>query len=213
MIYLITMGFNLSIVFLRVFELNPVCTNCLAKQEENRLEHTSRKPGGGHKMNTSAGEKRSQILTELSASAAWETLSDLNRIGPRWLGTRGELSARAYLLKRMGEVGLQDVHLEHFAYLNYMPISSELRIISPLLETLQCEPLEYTANTSAEGQLVYVGAGSEAEFQALEKQGIDFRDKIVASLTSRSFSLIWPLSTMRVSSRSRTFARWITRRS
>jgi len=87
----------------------------------------------------------------------------------------------------MMEVGLKDVHLEEFDYLNYIPLSSELTITSPVKGVLQCEPLEYTANGSAEGELVYVGTGSVEEFEELEKVGVNFKGKIVASLTATPF--------------------------
>lgn len=132
-------------------------------------------------------EEYARGLPRLSAAVAWETLTDLNRIGLRWMGTRGEFLARDYLFRKMIEVGLKDVHLEELDYLNYIPISSELRILSPVKATLPCEPLEYTANATAEGEIVYVGSGSKEEFELLEKTGVDFEGKIVVSLTATPF--------------------------
>lgn len=132
-------------------------------------------------------EEYARGLPPLSAGSAWETLTDLTRIGLRWMGTRGEVLAKDYIFNKMVQVGLKDVHLEEFDYLNYIPISSELSIESPVKAALPCEPLEYTANTTAEGELVYVGAGSEEEFENLEKLGVDFEGKIVASLTATPF--------------------------
>jgi hypothetical protein len=132
-------------------------------------------------------EEYSRGLPKLSTAVAWETLTDLNRIGLRWMGTRGEVLAREYMFNKMVEIGLKDVHMEEFDYLNYMPISSELNIISPVKAVLPCEPLEYTANLSVEGELVYVGSGSREEFEELEKLGVDFRGKVVASLTATPF--------------------------
>jgi Iap family predicted aminopeptidase len=129
----------------------------------------------------------SRGLPGLSPAAAWQTLTDLNQIGLRWMGTRGEFLGREYIQKRMMEVGLRDVRQEQFEYLNYIPISSELIITSPVKGILACEPLEYTANATAEGELVYVGTGSLEEFETLERIGVNFKGKIVASLTATPF--------------------------
>ena len=77
-------------------------------------------------------QEYSRGLPGLSPAAAWATLTDLGNIGLRWMGTRGEILARDYMLNKMSEVGLKDVHLEEFPYLNYIPLSSELNIVSPI---------------------------------------------------------------------------------
>lgn len=132
-------------------------------------------------------QEYSRGLPRLSAGAAWEILTQIEKIGLRWMGTRGELLARDFLLNKMIEVGLKEVHSEDFDFLNYIPISSELNVVSPIKAVLPCEPLEYTGNATAEGELVYVGTGSEAEFKELEEIGITFKGKIVVSLTATPF--------------------------
>ena len=103
----------------------------------------------------------------------------MNEYGNRWLGTPGEIKVRDYILNNFKKNGLTDVHLEEVSYNNYMPKSSHLRLISPTEEIIKCEPLQYSANKTVEGEIIYVGEGSKPEFENLENNGISLKGKIV----------------------------------
>jgi hypothetical protein len=130
---------------------------------------------------------------ELSKSRTYGALSDIFHIGPRWAGTDGESKAKQYIYDKFTSNGLKNVHLEEFEYLNYMPLSSEIKIISPQSRTLVSESLAYSSNGSAEGDLIFVGAGTHEDFLRLEKLGIDFKDKIVMVKTESPF-LTYPIA-------------------
>jgi hypothetical protein len=112
---------------------------------------------------------------------------ELYQIGPRWAGTEGESKAKSYIFDKLQESGLNDVHLEEFEYLNCMPVSSGVNVISPKGITLSSESLAYSANRTEEGELIYVGEGTEEDFRTLENLWIDFKDKIVMVKTEAPF--------------------------
>ncbi|MFQ5711247.1 MAG: M28 family peptidase [Candidatus Geothermarchaeales archaeon] len=126
-------------------------------------------------------------LPRLSAADVYENLTNLCRIGTIWMGTRGEIQARNYIKDMMMRYGLQEVRLEDFEYLSYMPISSELIVTSPGEETIPCEPLEYSANATTEGEAVYVGTGRKEDFENLERHGVSLEGKIVLARSSTPF--------------------------
>lgn len=132
-----------------------------------------------------------KIIQEMSSSRAFGFVRDIAGIGNRWLGTAGEGKAREYIVKKFKDVGLQDVHTEEFDYLNYRPKRSILTITEPEKRVLECQPLEYSKNAQVEGEVVYVGTGTESEFRQLEKLGVRFRGKIVAATSFAPF-LITP---------------------
>ena len=118
-------------------------------------------------------------IEPLSPSNIYKSVQEMNEYGNRWLGTPGEIKVRDYILNNFKKNGLTDVHLEEVSYNNYMPKSSHLRLISPTEEIIKCEPLQYSANKTVEGEIIYVGEGSKPEFENLENNGISLKGKIV----------------------------------
>lgn len=127
---------------------------------------------------------------ELSASELHGYLLEMAQYGNRWLGTPAETKVRDYIVNKLRENGLEDVHLEEFDYQNYMPKHSKLTVTSPVNESIRCEPLEFSANDVAEGDLIYVGQGNQEDFEALEKTGVSFDGKIVMTNSEIPFAVV-----------------------
>src|SRR5579864_2620416 len=98
-------------------------------------------------------------------------------IGVKYGGTPGEAKAREFILSSLRELGYSP-SAEPFEYLHYMPQSARVEITAPIRETVRAEPLQFSASSETEGELVYVGDGSEDQFKTLASCGVDFRDKI-----------------------------------
>ncbi len=138
-------------------------------------------------MATLTEEEFEKGLPQLSTGKLYQYLSDLCRFGTTWPGSREEILVRNYVFEKLSEAGLRDVHLEAFEYRNYTPVSAWGEVVSPTESALTCEPLEYSGNGEVEGEIIYVGSGSEEEFKAIEEKGGDFRGKIVLTRTNRSY--------------------------
>lgn len=121
-----------------------------------------------------------------------ESISTLSEFGVKYAGTTGESKARDYILDKLREIGLESVRLEGFEYLNYMPKQGVLELTLPTKETVNCEPLQYSANGEVEGELVYAG-NSKKEFEELANQGVSFDGKIVLTESPFPF-LVYPLA-------------------
>jgi hypothetical protein len=111
-----------------------------------------------------------KIISKMSRARAFGFVRDVARTGNRWLGGRGESAARAYVVRKFKEFGLKDVHTESFEYLNYRPKDCSLSVTNPKRLEIECRPLQYSKLGEAEGEVVYAGTGTEAEFKALEKE-------------------------------------------
>jgi len=131
----------------------------------------------------STEQEFSEGLPNLKAASLYKTVTDLYRIGARWPGTPGEARARDYIHEKMMDCGLENVRLDGFDYLNYIPIDSDLKVISPFESSIVSAPLQYSANDTTEGEIIYAGAGTEAEFKELDEKGADFDGKIILSRT------------------------------
>ena len=116
-----------------------------------------------------------------------ERLHDICKIGVKYAGTPGEAKARDYIFDKLNDFGLDDVRLEEFEYLNYMPTTAELSIASGE-QPIACEPLQYSANAAAEGEIVYAGS-SEEELNALVARGASFKGKIALVKTPFPFQI------------------------
>ena len=128
----------------------------------------------------------SQYVAELSSERTLGYAEDIVRIGNRWLGSSGEARAREYILGKFREFGI-DVHTEDFEYVNYAPKLSKLEIVSPVQRVLDCVPLEYSNNGEVEGELVYLGQGTEQEFQQIDNLGFELDQKIVVTSSFAPF--------------------------
>src|SRR6185312_8259066 len=99
-------------------------------------------------------------------------------IGIKYGGTPGEARAREYILAALRGLGYSAL-IEPFEYLHYLPHSASIEVISPWRETIAAEPLQFSAPREVEGELVYVGDGSKAQFDRLASCGANFEGKIV----------------------------------
>ena len=132
------------------------------------------------------------ISSNLSGQNMMRYVTEMARYGNRWLGTPAERKVRQYIEEKFKQNGLEEVHLEEVDYPSYMPRLSKLTVTHPITESIRCEPLEYSANKTVEGDLIYIGTGSADEILALERAGVTLTGKIV--MTSSFFP--WDLVPM-----------------
>ena len=107
------------------------------------------------------------------------TLDDLEGIGNRYAGTRGEEVCRDYMVDRFHQLGLSDVRLEPFDYLAYEPVAASCEVLRPELVEINCNPLQYTASATVESEAVYIGNGTDDDLQRLDRQGVSLAGRIV----------------------------------
>lgn len=119
--------------------------------------------------------------TRLDAGRLAQILDDVNLLGNRYHGTPGEAQCRDYLLERFTEIGLERVRAERFRYLAYEPVTATCLLSAPERRQLAARAVQYTANAEAEGEAVYVGTGTAADFERLDRLGIDFAGKVVVA--------------------------------
>jgi aminopeptidase YwaD len=125
-------------------------------------------------------------MPKISSASLLDFESGLCKIGIKYAGTPGEEEARDYIFNKLKDFGVNDVRLEDFEYLNYMPTSAELEVLSPQKGSIACEPLQYSASDSVEAELVY-GGDSKEELEALLEKGTDLDGKIVVARTPFPF--------------------------
>jgi hypothetical protein len=125
-------------------------------------------------------------IPQISSTGLFEHESDLCKIGIKYAGTPGEVKAKDYIFNKLKFFGLKDMRLEDFEYLNYIPTSAGLEVLSPQRGSIACEPLQYSSSDTVEGELVYGGESTE-ELEALLKEGTDIDGKIVIAKTPFPF--------------------------
>lgn len=109
-----------------------------------------------------------QIIGEIWASGEmWETMKALCFRWPnRFAGTPGEREAAEFLLQKMEEYGLHDVHIEEFPYSGWRrgeePV---LKVISPVERVFPCVSMPYSPAGDVTGGLVDLGAGTPEDFE------------------------------------------------
>ncbi len=79
--------------------------------------------------------------------------------GSRFGGTESEREAVDYLLAKMNEYGLEDVHTEEFEYTGWARGTAKLQSTSPERREFPCIALPYCGAATVEGQLVFLGSG------------------------------------------------------
>lgn len=109
------------------------------------------------------------------------TLKDLEEMGNRFHGTPGEARCRDYLAERFDSVGLENTQLEAFRYLAYEKGSCACRVVSPRPELLKCRPVQFSASGEAEGEAVYLGTAEPADFERIDRLGIDLAGRVVVA--------------------------------
>jgi hypothetical protein len=125
----------------------------------------------------------------LDPAAIGQTLDELAEIGNRYAGTPGEAAALDYVVDRFRALGLADVRLEPFQYLAYEPGLASCALTRPGRLELECHPLQYTATGSVTGQAIYLGDANQADFERIDRLGIDLVGKIVVVHSMFPFDL------------------------
>jgi aminopeptidase YwaD len=121
------------------------------------------------------------------------TLDDVAAIGNRYAGTPGEATARDYLLDRFNELGLSEVRLEPFPFLAYERGSATCALVGPAAAEFECHPLQYTATGEVAGEAVYLGDATEADFERLDRRGVDLAGKVAVVHSMFPFDLVTTL--------------------
>jgi hypothetical protein len=135
-----------------------------------------------------------QPSLQLDPTRIGRTLDDVAAIGNRYAGTPGEATARDYLLDRFAELGLADVRLEPFPYLAYERGSASCGLTGAAPIEFECHPLQYTATGEVAGEGIYLGDGTEADFERLDRRGVDLAGKIAVVHSMFPFDLAGILS-------------------
>jgi aminopeptidase YwaD len=109
-------------------------------------------------------------------------------IGSRLSGSEGDRKSIDWISNHFAAQGLK-TELDHFNTLSWEYRSTTFTVGPPLSLKLQSRPAYYSYPTTkggVEGELVFVGKGSEPEFEAA-----DVRGKIVLAQASSSDPLFW----------------------
>jgi hypothetical protein len=124
------------------------------------------------------------IMTEVSADRAYQHIVDVTRKAPERLAGSDELRWMAhYVRDAMESVGVPATVYDLEALVSY-PGTGALRLLVPEVRDFECLPFAHIRSTDEkgiEGDLVYVGAGGEREYE-----GKDVRGKITLSELSYS---------------------------
>ncbi|MDP2856792.1 MAG: M20/M25/M40 family metallo-hydrolase [Bacillota bacterium] len=119
-----------------------------------------------------------QILGDVYTSEeGFVTLEELcDRFGSRFPGSPEEREAADFLLGKMIQYGLSDVHLEPVEYLAWERGTAELECLSPQAKTMECIALPHTGTCDLTGEFMSIGAGTPSEFAAYADR---IKDRIV----------------------------------
>lgn len=121
-----------------------------------------------------------------------QTLEELEETGNPYHGTRGEARCRDYLAEPFDPVGLENTRLEAFGYLAYEKKSCACRVVSPEAGFLECRPVQFSVAGEAEGEAIYLGTAQAADFERIDRLGIDLAGRVVVAQSIAPF-LVTPL--------------------
>lgn len=119
-----------------------------------------------------------------------ENTTKLCEIGVKYAGTPGEIKARDYIMGKLDEYKLDNVRLEEFEYLHYMPKQAEFKLTNPKKESIECLPLQNSSNAEIEGEIIDA-EDSKEELEKLANDGVNFEGKIVLTKSPFPF-FIYP---------------------
>ena len=100
--------------------------------------------------------------------------------GNRFAGTPGEARCRDLILDQFAAARLADVRLEDFRYLAYEPESASCVAVGDGW-SIPCAALQYSADGSAEGEAVYLGACRPEDLDAVEARGVDLAGRVAVA--------------------------------
>ena len=85
--------------------------------------------------------------------------------GSRFGGTEGERLAAEFLMAKMKEYGLSNVHLEPVEYIGWTRGEAKLEILSPVQMEIPCITLPHSPPTDIEAVIYDLGDGGNADFE------------------------------------------------
>ncbi len=107
------------------------------------------------------------ILAEIWTSAeAMRNEEALVGFGSRAGGTPGERQSAEYLADKLREYGLENVHLHEYTWNGWLRGSIEMQVTAPVSEPLEGISLVTTQTADIEGEVLYLGHGTPAEYDA-----------------------------------------------
>jgi hypothetical protein len=119
-------------------------------------------------------EFEKKILDELSTESAFRHMKFLvDEIGERIAGTEKIRKAAEYIRDEMKEYGLESAIDTFYIYHSY-PKTAELKVIFPKTKVIETKPCCHIASTlpeGLEGDLIYVGVGSEESYEGNDIKG------------------------------------------
>jgi Zn-dependent M28 family amino/carboxypeptidase len=119
---------------------------------------------------------RTIVAEGLLSGEPYRMVEELSELGSRFGGTDSERRAVAYLMAKMKELGLENVHKEEFTYTGWLRGSASLECTYPIRQDFPVIGLPHTGTYEVEGPLHYVGLGTPAEW---ESQAAEIAGKIV----------------------------------
>jgi len=126
---------------------------------------------------SSASDRLQQILDEASVDAAWEHMEWMSREVPERISGWPAAKRQAdYLTDQLASYGFS-ARQDEFPGLVSYPVPGALTLIEPESRTIAAMTFAHSTSTpqhGLEGDLVYVGAGGERDYE-----GVDARGKIV----------------------------------
>ena len=111
-------------------------------------------------------------LAPTDPKALLRTLEDLAAFGEKHVGTEAGQKAGEYVRGRLQAAKLGDLHMESFATPRYDRVSSSLAVtIAGAASKPGFDVFEFSGSGHAEGNVVYVGVGSEVDLMPLDLTG------------------------------------------
>ncbi len=192
-------GLSLLLSFVHRLELDTLCLmlprldrernvlipgEVLGKAQEKEGETVTEQINGGNERGALVRDRRFELDKMVSgevvtACEAYENLRFFCDEGRgRFGGSPGEVVVRDYLLRKLGEYGLENVHTEEYTYTGWVRGPAALRVTVPGSETEReypCFSLPHSPAGEVQAEVVFLGAGGPREF---EEAG-DIRGKAV----------------------------------
>ncbi|MCB8982445.1 MAG: M28 family peptidase [Ardenticatenaceae bacterium] len=120
---------------------------------------------------------RQMVGDVYTSSEVMDNLTILcDEFGSRFGGTPGEKQAADFMLAKLTEYGLQNVHLEPVDYIGWRRGEVKLQVISPIHKEIPCITLPHSPACQLEGTLIDMGDGAPEDFEA---RAADIKGKIV----------------------------------
>ncbi len=109
------------------------------------------------------------ILGEIwTSDEAMRNEEALVSFGSRAGGTPGERKAAEHLAAKLREYGLENVHLHEYEWNGWIRGTIDMQVTAPVKEPLEGISLVTTQTAVIEGEVLYLGHGTPAEYEAAE---------------------------------------------